>query len=282
MKGPDLSRVSRKYQHLRAPADGRIFIVGDLHGCRAALMSALNHVQFDFSKDILISTGDLVDRGADSLACLRLLREPWFFAVKGNHDEMLLAHLGKAVGLRLRVQAHLYSGQWLPGLNAQERVELESLAPLVDALPSVIEVENGDASTGVDRFFVLHAERRLRGGFIPNADLRNDAVLGARFVSMTWGRRLFREMLEVQKEPSKYTSFAEGGLEVMERALEPEIALTYVGHSIVEHPVLYRSHVFIDGGAYRANAPWREARNLFLLEHRPYEWPKVAYPSPSR
>ena len=278
MKGPERVHVSPRYRHLRAPASGRIFIVGDLHGCLVALLRALNHVEFDASNDILISTGDLVDRGRDSLGCLRLLKEPWFYAVKGNHDEMLLAHLGKPVGLRLRLQAQLYSGQWLSGLSSQERIELASLAPLLDALPTVIEVEGGEASTGLDRFFVMHAERRLRGSFISNADMRDDAVLRARTLSITWGRRLFREMLQVQKEPSKYTSYVERGLEVMERAFEPHISLTYVGHSIVKHPVLYRSHVFVDGGAYRANGPWNEARSLLMLVHRPFDLPNVAYP----
>jgi serine/threonine protein phosphatase 1 len=54
--------------------DGRDFIVGDLHGCRSMLDELLEHANFDPQKDRLFSTGDLVDRGPDSVGCLELLR----------------------------------------------------------------------------------------------------------------------------------------------------------------------------------------------------------------
>jgi serine/threonine protein phosphatase 1 len=77
---------------------GRDFIVGDLHGAFDALMAAMESVDFDKSTDRIISVGDLIDRGAKSLDCFNLVYEPWFFAVRGNHEQMMhdgLKHLIK-------------------------------------------------------------------------------------------------------------------------------------------------------------------------------------------
>lgn len=38
----------------------------------------------------MLSVGDLVDRGPDSIGCLKLLEAPWFHAVMGNHEQLLL------------------------------------------------------------------------------------------------------------------------------------------------------------------------------------------------
>ena len=81
------------HQHLPANTVGRDFIVGDLHGCLDLLHAELARLQFEPAKDRLFSVGDLADRGPDSMGCLRLLREPWFHAVRGNHEDMLIAYV---------------------------------------------------------------------------------------------------------------------------------------------------------------------------------------------
>lgn len=53
---------------------GRLFVVGDIHGCYDLLMQQLERVQFNFEKDLLIAVGDLVDSGPDSLKCLSACR----------------------------------------------------------------------------------------------------------------------------------------------------------------------------------------------------------------
>lgn len=59
--------------HHSTNTQGRDFIVGDMHGCRAMIDTLLAHVGFDGSRDRLFSVGDLVDRGPDSEGCLDLL-----------------------------------------------------------------------------------------------------------------------------------------------------------------------------------------------------------------
>ncbi|AWB34715.1 metallophosphoesterase [Orrella marina] len=73
--------------HKRLPSNttGRDFIVGDMHGCHDLFEAELEKASFDPACDRIVSVGDLIDRGPNSLACLRFLKQPWFHAVHGNH-----------------------------------------------------------------------------------------------------------------------------------------------------------------------------------------------------
>ena len=69
------------------------WVVGDVQGCLQPLSNLLERVNFDWEKDWLWSTGDIVNRGPDCLGTLR-----FFYAhrsrirlVLGNHDLHLLA-----------------------------------------------------------------------------------------------------------------------------------------------------------------------------------------------
>ncbi|EHV10027.1 phosphatase 1 [Escherichia coli DEC4E] len=50
----------------------------------------LETIGFDTKKDLLISVGDLVDRGTENVECLELITFPWFRAVRGNHEQMMI------------------------------------------------------------------------------------------------------------------------------------------------------------------------------------------------
>ena len=69
---------------------GRDFIMGDLHGCYDLFMEALREIGFSSARDRLISVGDIIDRGPDSEKCLELLDLPWFYMVRGNHEQMMI------------------------------------------------------------------------------------------------------------------------------------------------------------------------------------------------
>ena len=70
-----------------------IYAVGDVQGCLAPLKALLNKVSFNKDKDMLISVGDLINRGPESLDTIRFCMSlgPAFKMVLGNHDLHLLA-----------------------------------------------------------------------------------------------------------------------------------------------------------------------------------------------
>ncbi len=54
------------YERIDGSKYRNIWVVGDLHGCYTNLMNKLDTIGFDNKKDLLISVGDLVDRGAEN------------------------------------------------------------------------------------------------------------------------------------------------------------------------------------------------------------------------
>lgn len=79
-----------KVLRLATNTQGKDYCVGDLHGMYDLLDKLLASVQFDKSKDRLISVGDLIDRGPASRKALIYLNEPWFYATRGNHEQLLM------------------------------------------------------------------------------------------------------------------------------------------------------------------------------------------------
>ena len=67
--------------------------IGDVQGCYAELDELLQRIRFNADRDLLLFTGDLVNRGPQSLATLRRVRNLAANAivVLGNHDLHLLA-----------------------------------------------------------------------------------------------------------------------------------------------------------------------------------------------
>ena len=68
-----MKQPEKSYQMIEGAQWRHIWVVGDIHGCFALLMAKLRACRFDPWQDLLVSVGDLIDRGPDSLRCLQLL-----------------------------------------------------------------------------------------------------------------------------------------------------------------------------------------------------------------
>ena len=243
-------------QHFPENEHGRDFIVADLHGSLKLFLRALERVRFDSSRDRVFSVGDLGDRGEDSFGCLKLILEPWFFHVVGNHEDLLLTYLKLRESDRHSGSDFLPNGGgWLLNLTpAQKRTLDEVLLPKLLEAPLVIRV----GVAGPAPFNLVHAELAgVDGSVLTNDRLTCERVASLR-ARLTWGRRLLPEALEAMS--SRCWNVDE--ILVSAQAFEPGLSLTYVGHTMLPREMLHRSHLFIDEGAYLSN-------KLVLREHLP-------------
>ena len=77
---------------------GRIFAIGDIHGCSQTLNKLIFEKIFLTKNDILYFIGDYIDRGPDSkgvIDCILGLQSDGFkvFPLRGNHEQMMLDSL---------------------------------------------------------------------------------------------------------------------------------------------------------------------------------------------
>ena len=131
-----------QYQQINGSNYRRIFIVGDIHGCYQRLLQGLENVGFDFDTDLLVSVGDLIDRGAESLECLDLINAPWFRAVRGNHEEMAILALTGAENAARNWLAN--GGNWYYLLDTDQQHLARALIRKAEQLPLVIEVNTAE------------------------------------------------------------------------------------------------------------------------------------------
>jgi serine/threonine protein phosphatase 1 len=216
---------------------GRVFVVGDLHGMSHALDRLLVLADFDRQRDLVWSLGDLVDRGPYSERCLELLDQPWFRAIRGNHEQLLLdAAESKSDWLRWTVNG----GDWALGFAWDDPYLRARLA----ALPWAWEL-----LTGVGRIGLIHADcdRRFEWPELLEA--------------LAAERRLTREIalwsrnsatLAIRGLPGRPVAGAD---------------LILVGHTIVPQAMQWGNMWFLDSGAV---ATEEAGAVLSMLEVHPH------------
>jgi serine/threonine protein phosphatase 1 len=147
---------------------GRDFIVGDLHGQIKQLFKQLSILNFDFKSDRLFCTGDLIGRGSDSIGCLNLLTEKWFFPVMGNHEQLFL------LGFRSSKYWDLLKsdrGQWLTD-NLDRFDLLMRWKTLIEiAMPLTRTIEVNDLTVGVSHASAIDDWAKLQAGELSGDDI---------------------------------------------------------------------------------------------------------------
>lgn len=138
------------YQLIDGSDYRNIFVVGDIHGCYNRLMSQLSELKFDQIKDLVVSVGDLIDRGPQSLLCLELINEEWFRCVRGNHEQMAIDTLiNKSDG---RLWFH-NGGDWFQHLDGDQQMYAGDLIRESAKLPLFIELQ-----TSNQKVVIAHAD----------------------------------------------------------------------------------------------------------------------------
>lgn len=224
---------------------GRDLIVGDIHGCFDKLQARLDVVGFDPSTgDRLFSVGDLVDRGPQSDAVLDWLDQPWFHAVLGNHEQMLLL---STLGEQDEDEYRANGGEWFLRSSPARR---DQIARRLASLPVAIELGTALGTVGI-----VHAD-------CP-AEIWSD----------------FTEALEPDPDGDFLQDLVESALWSRDRCLawcEDEVEgvrAVVVGHTAMTRWMTLGNVIHIDTGAWMAD----EARDFCLLDAatlRPVnDWP---------
>lgn len=243
------SKLFKNIVHYDENTTGRDFVVGDIHGCYEDLLKALTLLGFVGGADRLFSVGDLVDRGPDSFKAAELVFEPWFKAVKGNHEELMFETLLRnSTGHRMTWISN--GGQWYSDI---EPIKLKDVARALEQLPFVITVGEGE-----NRFNIVHAElihQKNWNTSIPLTDkMIDDWVFSDDELSMmTWGRTLIT---------------AAGPLADMKEGDwshdMDKMSLTFVGHTPVNELVQVQKQMYIDTGAVYYHTSKNKSENRFL------------------
>lgn len=211
--------MSPFHRHIPPNRFGRDFVVSDLHGQLDTLRTELERRRFIPGRDRLFSVGDLVDRGPDSAGCAGLVQERWFFAVRGNHEDMLLRAVANE-GSRITGLWRENGGDWgLAGWSVNPAAR--AAAQLLEPLPWALTLHH----RGGLRIGICHAECAL-------SDWREVEALqpgSEPAMRMIWGRDRIRD---------RNASPVAG------------IDLTIHGHTLVDAPLFRANALFLETGAW--------------------------------
>lgn len=196
--------------------NGRDFIIGDLHGCYDELHALLTRVDFDTEKDRVLSVGDLIDRGPYVSDCLRLLDEPWFFAVRGNHEQLWLKWYWEQENPEKILQSSVASS---------EQKSLVLYAKKLLQLPYVMVIGDGD-------FVIVHAE--IAGRYLTLDDIIKGRISARQQSEILWSRKF---VCHPQKVLGQH---------------HLSLPTIYCGHSIVPGLLRIGQQVYLDHGCFLA------------------------------
>jgi len=200
-----------------------IFVIGDLHGNFELLMKKLRSVSFNIETDLLISVGDLVDRGPASVSCLNLLSKPWFAAVRGNHEQFIIEYAEATDSFKKNSNARLHlinGGEWFYDLSDYDQSHAYTL---VKDLPYIITTTINNELIGF-----IHADIPAEDWNIIVSNLHKDYVTQ----QLIWGR----------------TKISNN-----DNTTIKNIDKIYLGHTILREPKQLGNCYYIDTGAYYYN-----------------------------
>ena len=199
---------------------GKLYAVGDLHGCYNLLMNRLKEIGFDFENDLLVAVGDLVDRGTQNLQCIELLSQKWFTSVRGNHEDLCIGGLDNLAYKKCHISN---GGEWFYRLDGQA---MYNIAKTFAQLPVVLEVNHKGKTFG---FVHGHIEQNDWEDFKKSFENQSSSFRNPVDMAM-WGRARF------EMDTDEYTHVS--GVDAV-----------ILGHTVTPKPFKRDNCYYIDTGA---------------------------------
>lgn len=199
---------------------GRDFVVGDLHGMFSLMESQLESLNFNPETDRVFSVGDLIDRGPECYRVLEFLDKPWFHAIKGNHEMMLIEAKHKKTHYRSWVKNN--GGAWWEDIDHSTQLLIRQR---LSELPVAFEIESDAGNIGV-----VHAD-------VP--------------VGLTWQEIV--QSIETDEEVRDYMMWSRNRhkyIQLTGETVDIEgIDLVVMGHVVINKPLYINNIYYIDTGA---------------------------------
>jgi serine/threonine protein phosphatase 1 len=251
---------------------GRDFVIGDLHGSLSCLDNLFANIKFDPVVDRLISVGDLVDRGPESLLCLELLYEPWFHCVLANHEQMMLAafyggHIGRywlqnggmwgASALNDWRDKQLNGATGASGrVPEDDSVRVWDALELVKELPYILTVNMPDGK----KFHIIHAElpldycEKITDALLADPEKVMDLAThdSEDGTFLIWGRFIYYNFFRADlSNTAKVERIVKDMMSRHGRNIfNDELGHIISGHTILHRPMTILGQTNIDTGAY--------------------------------
>lgn len=212
------------------------YIVGDIHGHFSKLRRSISSLGFNPEKDRLFSVGDMVDKGPESDEALDWLKEPWFFAVRGNHEQMAILWAENGLSMNMYIRN---GGIWNVLNPEEKRIEV---ADAFNDLPWAIELETKAGKIGI-----VHAECATKSWTMMTQALEGIHGKQAQFT---------------QEELSLW---GKGRVEKRTIGSVSGVRAVVSGHGVVDGIQKIGNSYFIDTGAWM-NGEGREEKYFVFME----------------
>lgn len=170
-----------KIKYLNIDEDVNVYVVGDIHACYTLLKEELKKINFDYTKDLLIGVGDIIDRGNENEKCVGLINEDWFVTVKGNHEDFCIQGVSNDhVAFYHKMSNN--GGEWFYKQSEDMQV---AIANIFEKLPFMLEVKYRGK-----KFGFVHADLPVEDWELAKEMLTNNDIIDGRDFSdhLIWSR----------------------------------------------------------------------------------------------
>lgn len=183
---PDFLPQNHKSKPGDAARGRRLIFIGDIHGCLTELEALLSKIKYQPERDHIITVGDMINKGPNSLGVVDFLMDQGASCVRGNHEDRILLYARDMAGNGLKPQSAHQDLTVETEAAKKSRVERElarSLSPKqlewLNACPVILRV--GELGTHGE-IVVVH------GGLVPGVSLEDQdpmSVMNMRIVDLT-------------------------------------------------------------------------------------------------
>lgn len=213
------------YLKLQKNEKGNDYVVGDIHGMYDVLFATLGKIGFNFETDRLFAVGDLVDRGPQNIEMLNVLKQSWFYSVRGNHEQWAIDNYYQPFDQSVRSH-YVHGGAWFHNLDdTWQKIVVDAF----QKLPIMLETEVEGKAVGF-----VHADiqdwdiARIVMKDLVESDVTGD-ITAQRLI---WGRTRIQQKIAIQVKGVDHV---------------------FLGHTPLENVVTLGNTTYLDTGAVFGN-----------------------------